>query len=70
MLVALTGAPPESRFAPEVPEMNSGPPAAVTLTPGGTVTLKLTEQLSFAHAGSARERRPPDKDCTTAGGLP
>jgi len=46
MLVALTCAPPESRFAPAVPEMNSGPPAAVTLTSRGTCTVKLTQQLS------------------------
>jgi hypothetical protein len=69
-VVAITGALPESRFAPEVPEMKSGAPAAVTVTPGGTFTAKLTEQLSFAHARSARKKRPPDTDCTTAGALP
>ena len=49
-----------------------GPPsvAAVTATPDGTTTAKLTVQLEVAHTGSASVRRPPDTDCTTPGGPP
>ncbi len=70
--VALTGPPSESRFAPAVPETVTGPPwlATVTVTPGGAVTAKPTEQPEDAHAGAARVSRPPDTDCVTAGGPP
>ena len=70
--VALTGPPSESRFAPAVPETVTGPPwlATVTVTPGGTVTAKPTEQPEDAHAGAARVSRPPDTDGVTAGGPP
>ena len=70
IFVALTGPPPESRFAPAIPDTVTGPPSVVTVavTSDGTVTAKLTLQSELAHAGSARLRWPPDTDCATAGG--
>ena len=70
---ARTGPPLESRFAPAAPDTAIGAPsvATVTATPRGTVTAKLTPQLSLAlHTGSAKVRRPPDTDCVTEGGQP
>ena len=67
--VARTGPPPESRFAPAIPDTVTGPPSVdtVAVTSGGTVSAKLTLQPEVAHAGALRLRRPPDTDCTTAG---
>ena len=42
----------------------------MTVTPNGTVRLKLTVQFALSHAGSDRLRRPPDTDCVTAGTPP
>ena len=70
--VACTSPPPESRFAPAVPETETGPPwvAAVTVTPGGTVTAKSMLQSDSAQAGSPRASWPPDTVSITAGGPP
>ena len=68
--MAFTGPPPESRFAPAIPDTLTGPPWVVTVavTSDGTVIAKLTLQSELAHARAARLRRPPDTDCATAGG--
>ena len=68
----LAGPPPVSRFAPATPETAAGPPwvATLTVTPNGTVRLKLTPQSELPQAGSDRLRRPPDTDCAIAGTPP
>src|SRR6185437_5023574 len=67
--VARVGPPPESTFAPAVPETVAGPPPVetVAVTPGGTVILKSTLQPVLAHAVLDRASRPSDTACTTAG---
>ena len=70
--LARTGPPPESRFAPAIPDTVTGPPSAVTVavTSDGTITEKLTSQSELAHAGSPTLRRPSDTDCATGADRP
>ena len=72
MWLACTGPPPESRFAPATPATAMAPLSlsAVTVTPGGTITVNPTLQPLVAQAGASRVSVRSDTAAVTVGACP